>query len=502
MSRRRPRSLRTVARPSRSIAGVEPLESRVVLAAGMAYDRNTRTLSIVGSEKNDSAEVREQAGSIVVSMTSAAATSATPATRMTRTLAAGSVARIVFSGLAGNDTFANLSRIPSRADGGPGADVLRGGRAADELFGGDGSDQLMGEDGNDSLWGGAGNDSVWGGAGQDQLWGEGDNDQLWGGVGNDTIDAGAGNDSARGEDGVDVVMGGVGNDTMSGGAGNDDLQGGDGDDALDAGKGDDRLDGQVGRDRLVGGEGLDREVDPQDRFADGDDDGDGFDNDYDFMDITRDVPGNPRAFADDSAVAPLSAAVSDRLRAALQIPAADPGLRVRVQINGGTVSQPGQFGELVSGVWRYLTPDKIQVWAKWCYPASDPTRITLFAQYSYTGTLGDIAGYSNPANYAVSVENRLIAGYLSGPWMFVSWLPNAPAGFFYSAPNEQATGFPAPMDQLKTALGTLPEFTQNGDSFQGVFSKTAGLAGVQPILSLLRTINQVNRGWYGQLRSR
>ena len=29
------------------------------------------------------------------------------------------------------------------------------------------------------------------------------------------------------------------------------------------------------------------------------------------------------------------------------------------------------FGDLVTGQWRYMTPDKIQVWARWCYPSAD-----------------------------------------------------------------------------------------------------------------------------------
>ena len=42
---------------------------------------------------------------------------------------------------------------------------------------------------------------------------------------------------------------------------------------------DDWLDGGAGGDRLVGDAGLDRESDSQDRFAEGEDDGDGYDND-------------------------------------------------------------------------------------------------------------------------------------------------------------------------------------------------------------------------------
>ena len=429
----------------------ESLEGRIVLAAGIGFDRGSRTVTIVGSAANDIAEVRQQGSSIVLSLSSASG-------RLSRTVSGAMVSQIVFTGRAGNDTFRNLTAIPSHADGGAGADVLRGGSAADRLIGGDGADS------------------------------------VWGGLGDDTIDGGQGNDSLFGEDGVDTLLGGGGPDALHGGKGEDDLLGGTGNDRLDAGEGDDRLNGEIGSDQLIGGAGLDREVDLQDRFADGDVDGDGFDNDYDSMDIFYENGGPSPAYADDVAVAATIEYVGDEVRNLLGIPAGDAGLRVRVSKD--------LSGDRVSGVWRYLTPDKIQVWAKWCYPASDPTQFTAFAQYSYTGPYsGNVSDYTNPANYVVSEESRLYAGYLSGATAFINWLPQSPVGFFYSAPNEQATGFPAPIEPLKDALRLLPNFSNVGDSFQGTLSTEVGFRGVQPVLDLLRTINQVNQTWYARLRA-
>jgi Ca2+-binding RTX toxin-like protein len=274
----------------RAIAGpfnlnVEGLEGRIVLAAGIGFDRGSRTVTIVGSGGNDAAEVRQQGPNIIVSLNSALG-------RFSRMVGSAAVSRIVFTGQAGNDTFTNQTAIVSRADGGAGADVLRGGSAADELIGGDGNDQLFGEGGND------------------------------------TIDAGRGNDSAFGEAGADTLRGGGDDDVLSGGKGVDELLGGSGNDSLDAGEGDDRLDGEFGTDRLIGGAGLDREVDAQDRFADGDVDGDGFDNDYDSMDIFYEN-GNPSAYADDATVATTIQSVSVKLQDVLGIPAGDTGPRVQ-----------------------------------------------------------------------------------------------------------------------------------------------------------------------------
>jgi Ca2+-binding RTX toxin-like protein len=447
----------------------ESLEGRIVLAAAIGYDRASRTVSIVGSEGNDSAQVRQQGGNLVVSLNSAAG-------RFSRTVPAAQVSRVVFTGLAGNDTFTNQTAIASRAEGGAGADVLRGGSGVDELLGGGGSDQLLGNAGRDVIDGGAGDDAAWGGAGDDQVMG------------------GNGNDKVNGDGGTDSLWGGLGNDELVGGAGTD---------ALHGEEGNDWFDGAAGRDTIVGGEGMDLEVDTGDRFADGDTDGDGYDNDYDYMDILYEVPSNPRAYADDASesAAPIIAAVDAQVRTFLGISTADSGLRVRVQINDGTVTQPGRFGDRVTGVWRYLTPDKIQLWGKWSHPASDPSQVNLAVQWSYSGppvtvdqiVSGDVADYLNPANYSISEESRLYAGFLNGPITFIGWLPGTPASFSYHAPNEQATGFPAPIEALRAALSSLPNLTNTGDSFSGDFSASPGLPGVQPVLDVLRTINRVTR---------
>ena len=447
--------------------GFEGLEGRIVLAAGIGHDRGSRVLSIVGSAGNDVAEVRQQGANIVVTLASASG-------RVSRTVPAAQVSRVVFTGLAGNDTFTNQTGIASRADGGAGADILRGGRGVDQLRGGDDNDQLFGGEGNDTLDGGTGNDAA------------------WGGTGNDRVVGGDGNDKVNGDAGTDSLWGGLGNDELVGGAGTDALQGEEGNDWFD---------GAAGRDTIVGGEGMDLEVDTGDRFADGDTDGDGYDNDYDYMDILYEVPSNPRAYADDASesAAPIIAAVDGQVRTFLGISTADSGLRVRVQINDGTVTQPGRFGDRVTGVWRYLTPDKIQLWGKWSHPASDPSQVNLAVQWSYSGppvtvdqiVSGDVADYLNPANYSISEESRLYAGFLNGPITFIGWLPGTPASFSYHAPNEQATGFPAPIEALRAALSSLPNFMNTGDSFAGDFSTSPGLPGVQPVLDVLRTINRV-----------
>ena len=461
---------------------LEGLERRIVLAAGIGFDRGSRTIAIMGSAGSDTAEVRQQGANLVVSLTS-------PAGRVSRTIAAAAASRIVFTGLAGNDSFTNLTALASRADGGPGADVLRGGRGTDELLGGGGNDRLFGEGGADLIDGGEGNDFARGGVGNDRLLGSGGRDELhgddgadglWGGLGDDILDGGQGGDSAFGDDGTDLVRGGAGNDQLHGGVGNDDLLGGTGDDSLQAGDGNDLLDGELGRDQLVGGDGLDRELDPQDRLADGDDDGDGFDNGYELLDILYESPGTVSGYADDAEAAAIIASVSAEVRRLLQLPADDAGLRVRVARN--------QFGEFVTGLWRYLTPDRIQVWGRWAQPASDPTQVNAFVQYSYTGPYsGNMADYTDPANYVISSENRIYANSSTGPLWFVSWLPGTAANFYFSSLNPRA------IDALRESLGSLPNFTNVGDSFSFDLSTSPGLPGVRRVVDVLRIVNQVSR---------
>ncbi len=202
--------------------------------------------------------------------------------------------------------------------------------------------------------------------------------------------------------------------------------------------------------------------------------------------------------------------VAAKVAAILGIDPGDPGLRVRVQVGDG--------GQRVSGLWHYVSPDNLQVWAKWCDPVSDPPAIRIFADYVYTGPYsGNLVDYTNPANYAVSEENRLYSGFgfapvsadaslvqlISTPNMFLNWFGGDAPGFFFTVPNEAATGFPPPVVPLNAALGNLPAFRSNPVllDFSGKISETPGFPGTGPVIGLLRTVREVNLDWYGGLES-
>jgi hypothetical protein len=251
----------------------------------------------------------------------------------------------------------------------------------------------------------------------------------------------------------------------------------------------------------VAGE-VDIDGDASANGLDGDVDGDGVANNTDpdmhgtgaLNDI---LAGAEAAYAPDATVVSTITYVSGEIRRLLGIPSTDKGLVVKVS------AKP--FGALVTGLWRYLSPDNIQVYAKWCYPANNPSDLKIFVIYRYTGPFpGSPADYGNSANYGVSNESRAYALFPGGGLTFVSWVPPQPAGFYYTAPNQQATGFAPPYQPLVNALSSMPNFTSSLQylSFSGNLGSSPGLPSLQPVIDLQRTIMQVSRVWYGPLEAR
>jgi hypothetical protein len=259
--------------------------------------------------------------------------------------------------------------------------------------------------------------------------------------------------------------------------------------------GDGLVDGNVGE--------VDTDGDGSANGLDGDLDGDGLANGSDAdmygTGLINDLfagAGADAAYAPDATVIATITYVSGEIRRILQIPSADTGLRVRVNAI--------QTGDRVSGMWRYLSSDNMQVYAAWSYPANNPSDLKIFVQYQYIGPFpGSSANYGNSANYGVSSESRAYALFPGGGLTFVSWVAPRPAGFFYTAPNQQATGFAPPFQPLVTALSTLPNFTSNQQAltFTGNFSSSPGLPSLQPVIDLQRTLMNVSRAWYGQLEA-
>ncbi len=233
---------------------------------------------------------------------------------------------------------------------------------------------------------------------------------------------------------------------------------------------------------------------------DGDVDGDNIgnlpDKDFDGTGLNEDIffeNGNPSAYLDDAEAADVIRQVEAELRRVLRIGPNDRGLRVRVS------NRP--LAGMQCGVWRYFSSDHMQAWANWCYPDGDLTQLKAFVQYEYTGPFsGNMDDYVNPANYGVSEESRLFARYPRGPFTFVNWLPGAPVSFYYTAPNQEATGLPPPIAALTAALGSRPNFWNSGEAFSGDIAPT--FASLQPVIDLQRTLFRVTRSANGLAEAR
>ena len=204
------------AAPMAGAARFESLEQRALFSATVALD-TTGTLNIVSDAAGDRVNVSLLTRGTPTTdddtvMTTCSWITFTPGSLPVfhstfRETPARSVARIVFRGNDGSDTFVNNTLKPCVAYGGNGNDVLTGGGADDLLVGDAGNDTLSGRAGNDRLYGLDGNDVLDGGSGFDRLYGGNDND---------TLDTGADFDlgeTAFGQGGVDTFKNRFGDGT-------------------------------------------------------------------------------------------------------------------------------------------------------------------------------------------------------------------------------------------------------------------------------------------------
>jgi uncharacterized protein YkwD len=83
--------------------------------------------------------------------------------------AAGSVACVVVTAGAGNDTIIDDSDLSATIYGGDGNDTITGGRGHDWIYGGRGTDNINGGRGNDVIYGGGGTDSLAGATGTNTI---------------------------------------------------------------------------------------------------------------------------------------------------------------------------------------------------------------------------------------------------------------------------------------------------------------------------------------------
>jgi Ca2+-binding RTX toxin-like protein len=117
------------------------------------------TLSIQGSDQDDSAEVYADGDQVNVTVTTYDAAGNVIAEK-SEAYATDDIGRIVFQGGDGDDLLVNDSSIPSIVRGGAGNDTLLGGSGDDLLLGGSGEDVILGGGGRDRSLTGPGEDAV------------------------------------------------------------------------------------------------------------------------------------------------------------------------------------------------------------------------------------------------------------------------------------------------------------------------------------------------------
>jgi len=205
------------------------------------------------------------------------------------------------------------------------------------------------------------------------------------------------------------------------------------------------------------------------------------------------LAGSDEAYVADASVADTIAQVETELRKVLKISATEPGVRVRVQ--------KGAFLGATVGLWRYLSPDNIQVWARWILPTNTSSGLKLFAEYERTGAYSsDPADYYNPANYAISEESRLYVEDTNIGGHTASWTPGRPVNFWTLLTREVPGGSTFTVESLTAEFAPLTNLSVNGDAYgDKYFTVSADLTtspefpGLQPILDVQRKLRRISK---------
>lgn len=215
------------------------------------------------------------------------------------------------------------------------------------------------------------------------------------------------------------------------------------------------------------------------------------------VDDILELNGGDKVFAPDASVSETIARVESELRKVLGISATEPGLRARVQAAGLLGDLKGDLKGVVAGIWRYLSADNLQVWAKWSYPSNNPSALNLFGLYSYNGPYSaEEAEFYNPTNYSVSSEQRL---YLNDPilgGLTASWTPGQPVNFWTLLKLQDQTGSSLSVEGIRSEFEAYPNLNVSDDlgSFVTIsadFQKSPAFPGLQPILEAQRTLRRI-----------
>jgi len=205
---------------------------------------------------------------------------------------------------------------------------------------------------------------------------------------------------------------------------------------------------------------------------------------FDILELT----GGDDTYVADASVADTLSRVEGELRTLLKISATQPGLRLRLR----KPSIPGW----VTGLWRYLSADNLQVWAQWAYPSNDPSALNLLATDRFIpGEVTDDAQLLDPANLTIGEERQVYVWDTTLQGLAATWKPGRPLNFSATVTRDATAGSGLSVEAIQAALGRYPNLEVSASeglpsyfAFTADFQASLEFPGLQPILDVQRAL--------------
>lgn len=209
---------------------------------------------------------------------------------------------------------------------------------------------------------------------------------------------------------------------------------------------------------------------------------------FDILELT----GGDDTYVADASVADTLSRVEGELRTLLKISATQPGLRLRLRKPSSEPSIPGW----VTGLWRYLSADNLQVFAQWAYPSNDPSALNLLATDRFIpGEVTDDARLFDPANLTIGEEREVYAWDTNLRGLAATWKPGGPLNFSATVTRDAAAGSGLSVEAIQAALGRYPNLKVSASeglpsyvAISADFQASSEFPGLQPILDVQRAL--------------
>jgi hypothetical protein len=196
-------------------------------------------------------------------------------------------------------------------------------------------------------------------------------------------------------------------------------------------------------------------------------------------------------YVPDASVTDTLSRVEGELRKFLKISTTEPGLRLRLQ-------KPFAAG-WVSGIWRYLSADNLQVWAMWAYPSNNPSALNFLATFRFIPTdLTDEAQARDPANFTIGEDRQMYVWNADLNISGASWNPGRPLSFSATLVRDGTAGSGLSVGTIRDALAAYPNLEivapEGSPAYFGIsadFQASTEFPGLQPILDVHRTLQKL-----------